>query len=81
MMKESQAFITGPTLNTWDLIHLPDPKVAVCEASPGAPKTELNYDEHKRPSLTPSKGITVNHGHSRAIHCAKSLTLRVNVEV
>ena len=39
---------------------------------PGAPKTELNYDEHKRPSLTPSKGITVNHGHSRAIHCAKA---------
>ena len=31
LMKESQAFITGPTLNTWDLIHLPDPKVAVCE--------------------------------------------------
>ena len=31
LMKESQAFITGPTFNTWDLIHLPDPKVAVCE--------------------------------------------------
>ena len=30
-MKESQAFIKGPTLNTWDLIYLPDPKVAVCE--------------------------------------------------
>ena len=30
-MKESQPFIKGPTLNTWDLIHLPDPKVAVCE--------------------------------------------------
>ena len=31
LMKESQAFIKGPTSNTWDLIHLPDPKVAVCE--------------------------------------------------
>ena len=30
-MKESQPFIKGLTLNTWDLIHLPDPKVAVCE--------------------------------------------------
>ena len=29
--------------------------------SPEAPKTELNYDEHKRPSLTPSKVITVIH--------------------
>ena len=28
LMKESQPFIKGPTLNTWDLIHLPDPKVA-----------------------------------------------------
>ena len=28
---------------------------------PKAPKTELNYDEHIKPSLTPSKVITVIH--------------------
>ena len=28
---------------------------------PEAPKTELNYDERKRPSLSPSKVITVIH--------------------
>ena len=31
------------------------------KCNPEAPKTELNYDEHKRPSLTPSKVITVIH--------------------